>query len=248
MRCASCGHENPPEARFCASCGTSLEQTCASCGATLTSGAAFCTSCGAGVETRTDTARAQTPTAAGERRIVTVLFADLVGFTTLAEHLDPEELRTLMTDTLAELTEEVERREGWVEKFIGDAIVAVYGAPVAHEDDPVRAVETALAMQEAVRRRSEGTPSPLALRIGINSGLVVAGAVGDGTQTGVMGDAVNVAARLQQGAGIGEVLVSASTWRRVRQGFDAEPTGSLEVKGRGQPVEAYRLLGRGSGG
>ena len=248
MRCASCGHENPPEARFCASCGTSLEQTCASCGATLTSGAAFCTSCGAGVETRTDTARAQTPTAAGERRIVTVLFADLVGFTTLAKHLDPEELRTLMTDTLAELTEEVERREGWVEKFIGDAIVAVYGAPVAHEDDPVRAVETALAMQEAVRRRSEGTPSPLALRIGINSGLVVAGAVGDGTQTGVMGDAVNVAARLQQGAGIGEVLVSASTWRRVRQGFDAEPTGSLEVKGRGQPVEAYRLLGRGSGG
>jgi adenylate cyclase len=177
-----------------------------------------------------------------------VLFADLVGFTTLAEHLDPEELRTLMTETLAELTEEVERREGWVEKFIGDAIVAVYGAPVAHEDDPERAVETALSMQEVVRNRSEGTPSPLALRIGINSGLVVAGAVGDGTQTGVMGDAVNVAARLQQGAGIGEVLMSASTWRRVRDGFDAEEIGSLEVKGRGQPVDAYRLLGRGSGG
>jgi adenylate cyclase len=176
-----------------------------------------------------------------------VLFADLVGFTTLAEHLDPEELRTLMTETLSELTEEVERREGWVEKFIGDAIVAVYGAPVAHEDDPERAVETALSMQDVVRRRSEGTPSPLALRIGINSGLVVAGAVGDGTQTGVMGDAVNVAARLQQGAGVGEVLISASTWRRVRDDFEAEGAGSLEVKGRGQPVDAFRLLGRGSG-
>jgi adenylate cyclase len=188
------------------------------------------------------------PPSAGERRIVTVLFADLVGFTTLAEHLDPEELRTLMTGTLSELTEEVEQRDGWVEKFIGDAIVAVFGAPIAHEDDPERAVETALAMLDVVRRRSEGTPSPLALRIGINSGLVVAGAVGDGSQAGVMGDAVNVAARLQQGAGVGEVLISASTWRRIRSGFEAETAGPLEVKGRGQPVEAYRLLGRGGRG
>lgn len=193
-------------------------------------------------------ATAAVAASAGERRIVTVLFADLVGFTTLAEHLDPEELRTLMTETLSDLTEEVERRDGWVEKFIGDAIVAVYGAPVTHEDDPERAVETALSMLDIVRRRSEGAPSPLALRIGINSGLVVAGAVGDGSQTGVMGDAVNVAARLQQGAGVDEVLLSASTWRRVRNDFESEPAGALEVKGRGQPVEAYRLLRRGTAG
>jgi adenylate cyclase len=189
-----------------------------------------------------------TPAAAGERRIVTVLFADLVGFTTLAEHLDPEELRTLMTETLSELTEEVERRDGWVEKFIGDAIVAVFGAPIAHEDDPERAVETALAMQEVVQRRSERAPSPLSLRIGINSGLVVAGAVGDGTQTGVMGDAVNVAARLQQGAGVGEIVISASTSRRVRERFEVESAGALDVKGRAQPVDAYRLIGRGTSG
>jgi adenylate cyclase len=248
VACAACGYENPEGARFCARCGTPLGRTCPSCGAPLPSDAAFCTSCGTKVDIAEPTTTTPAPPAAGERRVVTVLFADLVGFTTLAEHLDPEELRTLMTETLSELTEEVERREGWVEKFIGDAIVAVYGAPVAHEDDPQRAVETALSMLEVVHRRSEATPSPLALRIGINSGLVVAGAVGDGTQTGVMGDAVNVAARLQQGAGIGEVLLSASTWRRVRALFEAESAGGLEVKGRGQPVEAYRLLGRGSGG
>ena len=249
MRCPSCGYENPDGARFCAGCGSSLEQVCPSCGASLPADASFCSSCGAKLENDAPQV-SPSPVAAspGERRIVTVLFADLVGFTTLAEHLDPEELRTLMTDTLSELTEEVEHREGWVEKFIGDAIVAVFGAPIAHENDPERAVETALAMLDVVRRHSETTPTPLELRIGINSGLVVAGAVGDGTQTGVMGDAVNVAARLQQGAGEGEVLLSSPTWRRVRDSFEVEPAGALEVKGRGQPVETYRLVGRGEPG
>jgi adenylate cyclase len=177
-----------------------------------------------------------------ERRMVTVLFADLVGFSTLAEHLDPEELRTLMTGTFAELTGEVEAREGTVEKFIGDAVMAIFGAPVAHEDDPLRAVEAALDMLGVVRRRSQGRPSPLSLRIGINSGLVVAGTVGDGTQTGVMGDAVNIAARLQQSASPGEIVVAEAVWRRVRDRFEGEPIGPLEVKGRAQPVPAFRLL------
>ncbi|MDP9340754.1 MAG: AAA family ATPase, partial [Actinomycetota bacterium] len=178
-----------------------------------------------------------------ERRPVTILFADLVGFSTLAEHLDPEELRTLMTETFSDLTREVEQRGGVVEKFIGDAVMAVFGAPTAHEDDPDRAVEAAVEMLEAVRRRSEHTPTPLRLRIGINSGLVVSGQVGDGTQTGVMGDAVNVAARLQQVADPGEITVSESVWRRVRDGYDSQRIGALEVKGREQPVEAYRVIG-----
>lgn len=193
------------------------------------------------LEADAPTPQAPAPTV-GERRRVTVLFADLVGFSTLAEHLDPEELRTLMTETFAELTEEVEKREGWVEKFIGDAVVAVFGAPVTHEDDPARAVAAAFGMLEVVRRRSQDAPTPLELRVGINTGLVVSGAVGDGTQTGVMGDAVNVAARLQQAAGPGQILVAASTWRRVRGSFDGEPLGTLEVKGKAQPVETYRLL------
>src|SRR5919198_869509 len=219
MRCPACDVENPAGFRFCGSCGASL------------------------VDPGSPSEPAVAPRV-GERRRVTVLFADLVGFSTLAEHLDPEELRTLMTDTFSELTEEVEAREGFVEKFIGDAIVAVFGAPVTHEDDPLRAVETGFAMLEVVHRRSKGAPAPLALRIGVNSGLVVAGAVGDGSQTGVMGDAVNVAARLQQTAEPGEVLLAASTWRRVRDRFEAEPVGALEVKGKAQPVEAHRLVGR----
>jgi adenylate cyclase len=178
-----------------------------------------------------------------ERRPVTILFADLVGFSTLAEHMDPEELRSLMTDTFAGLTAEVESREGIVEKFIGDAVMAVFGVPQTHEDDPNRAVECALSMLEVVRQRSQKTPSPLELRIGINSGLVVSGTVGDGTQAGVMGDAVNVAARLQQAAGPGEVVVSDSVWRRVRDGYEAQAAGPLEVKGRDQTVEAFRLVG-----
>src|ERR671936_245522 len=244
MRCPTCGFENPPGIRFCGSCGASLTPACPACGADNPAGFRFCGSCGAALAPEGAAPEPAVATRAGERRRVTVLFADLVGFSTLAEHLDPEELRTLMTDTFSELTEEVEAREGFVEKFIGDAIVAVFGAPVTHEDDPLRAVETALAMLEIVRRRSEGAPAPLALRIGVNSGLVIAGAVGDGSQTGVMGDAVNIAARLQQTAEPGQVLLAASTWRRVRDRFEAERVGALEVKGKAQPVEAYRLAAR----
>jgi adenylate cyclase len=242
MRCSTCSFENPPEAQFCGSCGAPLAAGCAACGAVNPTGFRFCGSCGAPLAA--DEVRAGAAPSAGERRRVTVLFADLVGFSTLAEHLDPEELRTLITGTFSELTEEVERREGFVEKFIGDAIVAVFGAPVTHEDDPARAVESALGMLEIIRRRSEGAPASLELRVGINSGLVVSGGVGDGTQTGVMGDAVNVAARLQQTAAPGEILLSAATWRRIRDGFDAERVGELEVKGKAQTVEALRLLGR----
>jgi class 3 adenylate cyclase/tetratricopeptide (TPR) repeat protein len=201
----------------------------------------FCGTCGAPLAEEVPAPAARV---AGERRRVTVLFADLVGFSTLAEHLDPEELQALITGTFSELTEAVERREGFVEKFIGDAVVAVFGAPVTHEDDPLRAVESALEMLEIVRRRSSGAPAPLELRVGINSGLVISGGVGDGTQAGVMGDAVNVAARLQQAAAPGETLLSASTWRRVREGFAAESVGELEVKGKAQAVETYRLLER----
>src|SRR5438128_190916 len=243
MRCPECPSDNPPDARFCGSCGAALVAACPSCGAENPPGFRFCGSCGTALDATE--APAEAPTVlAGERRRVTVVFADLVGCSTLAEHLDPEELRTLMTGTFSELTEEVERRGGFVEKFIGDAVVAIFGAPVTHEDDPVRAADAATAMLAVVSRRSEGIPTPLELRVGVNSGLVVAGAVGDGTQTGVMGDAVNVAARLQQTAEPGQILLAASTWRRVRDRFDAEPVGALEVKGKSQPVEAYRLAGR----
>jgi adenylate cyclase len=238
MKCPSCGFDNPEGFVFCGSCGATLGRACPSCGAENPEGFRFCGTCGRPLE-----GSLPAPAVPSERRPVAVLFADLVGFSTIAEHLDPEELRTLMTETFADLTAEVETREGTVEKFIGDAVMAVFGAPQAHEDDPVRAVDAAVAMLEAVRRRSERTPTPLQLRIGINSGLVVSGTVGDGTQTGVMGDAVNVAARLQQTAGPGEILVADPVWRRVRDRYEVRSVGPLDVKGRERPIEAYRVVG-----
>jgi adenylate cyclase len=241
MKCPACGFDNPEGFRFCGSCGTALARACPTCGAEVPEGFRFCGTCGQPM----DEAVAEAPPAGlpSERRPVTILFADLVGFSTLAEHMDPEELRALMTDTFAELTAEVEKRDGVVEKFIGDAVMAVFGVPQAHEDDPRRAVEAALAMLEVVRQRSEKTPAPLQLRIGVNSGLVVSGTVGDGTQAGIMGDAVNVAARLQQAADPDELVVSDSVWRRVRDGYDAQAMGPLEVKGRDQGVAAHRVIG-----
>ena len=243
MRCPNCGFDNPEGFRFCGSCGATLVQACPNCGAEVPPGMRFCGSCGYAIDEPAGVAQPAALQMPSERRQVTILFADLVGFSTLAEHLDPEELRTLMTETFGELTREVEERGGVVEKFIGDAVMAVFGAPTTHEDDPDRAVEAAVEMLKAIGRRSEHTPTPLRLRIGINSGLVVSGSVGDGTQTGVMGDAVNVAARLQQVADPGEITVSESVWRRVRDGYDGQAIGSLEVKGREQPVEAYRVIG-----
>ena len=243
MRCPTCGFDNPEGFRFCGSCGTTLARTCPNCGADVPKGFRFCGTCGQALD---EAPPAEEPGAAvTERRPVAVLFADLVGFSTLAEHLDPEELRTLMNETFAELTSEIEAREGTVEKFIGDAVMAVFGVPQAHEDDPARAVEAALAMLDSVGRRSAQTPAPLELRIGVNSGLVVAGTVGDGSQTGVMGDAVNVAARLQQAAGPGEILVSEAVWRRVRERFEGTPVGPLTVKGREQAVDSHRITGPG---
>ncbi len=240
LACAACGFVNPEGFRFCGSCGSAIAQTCVSCGARIPEGSRFCGACGRPVGEGGEEPHA----VPSDRRPVSIVFADLVGFSTLAEQMDPEELRALMTSTFAELSAEVEKREGTVEKFIGDAVVAVFGAPTAHEDDPVRAVESALVMQEVVGRRSQKTPAAIELRVGVNSGLVVAGTVGDGTQTGVMGDAVNVAARLQQAAGSGEVLVSEAVWRRVRDRFEGAAVGPLELKGREQRVGAHRIVGR----
>jgi adenylate cyclase len=241
MRCPSCAFENPAGFRFCGGCGKALADTCPACGAEVIAGFRFCGTCGQELGEPVEPVKPVAPGPTTERRRVTVVFADLVGFSTLAEHLDPEHLNALVTETLRELSAEVERRGGSVENFAGDSLVAIFGAPQAHEDDPERAVASAVAIRDAIAHRSETTPAPLRVRVGVNSGLVVAGATGDGRQTGVLGDAVNIAARLQQAAGPGEVLVSASVWRRVRERYEAQHIGLLEVKGRGQPVEAYRI-------
>ena len=179
----------------------------------------------------------------GERRRVTALFADVSGFTAMSEKLDPEEANTIMKETMAELTAIIRKHDGYVEKFIGDAICAIFGAPISHEDEPERATLTALEMHAALEARAARRPdlSPLLMHIGINTGLVIAGTVGDGTQFGVMGDTVNTAARLMDKAVKTQTFVSAETARRIRHQFLLTDMGQYQMKGKDLPVQAFLL-------
>ena len=212
-RCPSCGEENADRARFCQNCATPLGE-------------------------------AEAP-AADVRKVVTVVFADVTGSTALGERLDPEALRRVMGRYFDEMSAMIERHGGTVEKFIGDAVMAVFGIPRLHEDDAVRAIRAAADMRTALGRLNEELRiehgEGLAARIGVNTGEVVAGDPAAGQRL-VTGDAVNVAARLEQAAAPGEVLVGEPTYRLVKDAVEVEPVDPLELKGKEQRVPAYRLL------
>jgi class 3 adenylate cyclase/tetratricopeptide (TPR) repeat protein len=184
-----------------------------------------------------------------ERRIVSVLFADIVGFTTLSERLDPEDVRELSAAVLARLAEAVALYGGTIDKFMGDAVMALFGAPTAHEDDPTRAVRAALAMHQSVaalrQLDREGNPLELQLRIGINSGEVIAGVrdVGGHREYSVFGDVVNTAARLQTAAEPGGILLGEETAREAGTVFDTVAVEPLMLKGKAQPVPAFEVRG-----
>ena len=227
------------------SCGTEFAPLCPSCGQENPAGARFCMGCGAELD-----AAAAAPAAAPEavpeappeeRRQATVLFADLSGYTAAAERMDPEAVKALVDRTLRRLGEEIERFGGSIDKFIGDNVMGVFGAPVAHEDDPERAVRAALAMQaameEANREIDERHGVAFSLRVGLNSGEVMAGAVGD--RYTVMGDVVNVAARLQAAGRPGSVTVGEETHRATRDAVSYERLDPLELKGKEEPVPAW---------
>ncbi len=180
-----------------------------------------------------------------ERRLVTVLFADFAGFTQLADQMDPEELQVLVSGIFEGLAEEAVRNDGTIEKFIGDAIFVVFGAPVAHEDDPQRALRTALAMQKvfadhAARMKKE-RGIELGLRIGVHTGMVVAGSVRSVAEYGVMGDTVNIASRIQSAAGPGEIYVTQNTFRLTNREFSFREVGPVEMKGKEKPILVYAL-------
>lgn len=210
---------------------------CARCGTPNTEGSRFCNSCGASLVTRVGVQ---------ERRIVTALFADLARSTSLGERLDPEVVRGLVGQFFELATKEIERRGGTVEKFSGDAVMAVFGLPQAHEDDPERAVRAALAIREGMievgRDAEKRQGIRLQARIGIESGEVV---VGDpfGGATMATGDAMNVAARLEQGAEPGEIVIGSVVRDQVRDLVEAEPMGELALKGRDQTVSGWRVSG-----
>ena len=174
-----------------------------------------------------------------QRKLVTVLFADLAGFTAIAERMDPEDVRELQDTYFAAVTQPIESYGGSVEKYIGDAVLAVFGVPQAHEDDAERAVRAALAALEAVASLS---PARLQLRIGVHSGLVVS-RVDEAGDFVVTGDTVNLASRLQNAAEPGTVLISADTYLLVAQAFATEDLGAIQVKGKAEPVHVFRVTG-----
>jgi len=184
-----------------------------------------------------------------DRRVVTVLFTDVSGFTAMSEKLDPEEVTEIVNQFFAVLTEPIYRFGGVVDKYIGDAIMALFGAPVAHEDDPERAVWAAYEMQRAAKEFADKleakTGIGLRVRIGINTGLVVAGAVGGAQKQDytVMGDTVNLAQRMEANARPGKVLVTDETYRLARHRFSFATLDPITVKGKAQPVEVYELEG-----
>ena len=242
----SCGTENSADARFCSDCGAPLQRACPACGAEQPATAAFCSSCG--IALRDDARRAaDTADERQERRVVTVLFADLAGSTALGELLDPEDIRELQGELFDLINSEVERFGGTTEKFAGDAVLAVFGIPQAHEDDSERAVRAALAVRDgfgSFTDRVQGRHgAEVGLRIGVNTGEVVAGreAAARG-ELMVSGDAVNVAARLQQHAEPGEVLVGQRTRAATARSIEYRPHEDLEAKGKRAPLAAWTAL------
>ncbi len=236
--CGNCGAANAGGARFCASCGVALALTCPSCGSPLPEGARFCPSCG--------TALGEQLPGVEERKLVTVLFADVTGSTGLGERLDPEHLKEVMGTYFAAMREEIEAEGGTVEKFIGDAVMAAFGVPEIHEDDPARALRAALRMRGRLGLVNETLSAShgvaLEIRIGVNTGEVLASLSPREGEGIVSGDAVNVAARLQTAAKPGQVIVSDRTARAVR-GFRFEELGDLELRGKQVRTRALQLVG-----
>jgi len=197
--------------------------------------------------------QAATAQGGGERRTVTVVLADLSGFTALSELKDPEEMKDLMNRCFDFLVDTLHKYEGYVDKFIGDCVMALFGAPIAHEDAPERACRAAMEMQSRLEAFNDEEASkdpdfhPLKLNIGINTGMVVAGQVGAETagrfEYTVMGDTVNVASRLESFAEGGQIVISENVYERVRGSFDIKPLGEIRVKGKKEPLTAYEIVG-----
>ncbi|HSL64378.1 MAG TPA: adenylate/guanylate cyclase domain-containing protein, partial [Gaiellaceae bacterium] len=237
MTCSACGFASGPGARYCASCGRALGRPCPGCGSATEPGFAFCPACGtplAGLAAR-----------GRERRTVTVVFVDLVGFTSRASALDPEDVRALQAPYLARVRAELERFGGTVEKFIGDAAMAVFGAPVAHEDDPERAVRAGLAILDAVEELNDADPRlGLEVRVGVNTGeaLVTLDARPEEGDVLASGDVVNTAARIEAAAPPGAVLVGESTFAATSGAVEYEQRDPVSAKGKDRPVPVWRAV------
>ena len=270
MKCTRCQSENRDGAKFCQGCGSKLELTCPSCGQPLKPSAKFCDECGKDLgEPRTaqpidySVPRSYTPrfladkilttrsALEGERKLVTVLFADVANFTAMSEKLEPEETHGIMDGCFNLLMDEIHQHEGTINQFTGDGVMALFGAPIAHEDHAQRACHAALAIQRAMEDYSERLLKDYGIefkmRIGLNSGPVIVGAIGDDLRMDytAVGDTTNLASRMESLAAPGRILLSKGTHRLVRDYFEFQPVGPLPVKGKEEPQEVFELIRAG---
>jgi len=269
MKCPRCQHENPASLKFCGECGARLASVCSACGASNAPAQKFCGECGAGLTPGAPAAKFASPESytpkhlaekiltskgalEGERKQVTVLFADLKGSMELLAEQDPEEARELLDPVLERMMEAVHRYEGTVNQVMGDGIMALFGAPLAHEDHAVRACYAALRMQETVKRYAEEVHRvrgiPLQIRVGLNSGEVVVRSIGSDLHMDytAVGQTTHLAARMEQMAMPGSILLTADALRLAEGYVVVKPLGPRPVKGLDAPIEVYEVVGGGT--
>jgi class 3 adenylate cyclase len=267
MQCSRCQHDNPPPAKFCLECGARFAVACAQCGTQLPAGAKFCLECGKPLDGHgTETPRFASPQSyipkhlaekiltskaalEGERKQVTVLFADLKGSMELLADRDPEEARKLLDPVLERMMEAVHHYEGTVNQVMGDGIMALFGAPIGHEDHAVRACYAALRMQRRITlyademQRAGGTP--VQIRVGLNSGEVVVRAIGSDLHMDytAVGQTTHLAARMEQMAKAGSALITGDTLNLAEGFVQVRSLGAIPVKGLEAPTPVYELTG-----
>ena len=271
MWCAACGVENPAGMKFCGNCAAPLRNRCPRCGFDNPQSFKFCGECAAplstGTPARTTSASATTaapgatvsvlPASAdaqdGERKTVTALFADIKGSMDLIEDLDPEQARAIVDPALVLMIDAVHRYEGYIVQSTGDGVFALFGAPIAHEDHPQRALYAALRMQEdlrtyAARLRAAGNP-PVEIRIGINTGEALIRSIrtdAEHTEYTPIGHSMSLAARMQTLAPSGSIVIAQETERMAAGYFELKPLGAARIKGVTDPVEVYEVVGLGA--
>jgi predicted ATPase/class 3 adenylate cyclase len=246
MKCPNCQSDLEANKKFCPLCGTKLQLTCRGCGASVLPEDRFCGGCGLELKEE-EHLKKEGKKLVSERKHITAMFADLSSYTTLTERLDPEEVKDLMSHLFAEISKVILTYEGFIDKFAGDAVMAMFGIPWSHEDDPVRAIQAAKKIHQAVEALSpkvqEKIGQPLSMHIGISTGLVVTEGIplADGTHH-VAGDTINVASRLSNLAKAGETLVAHTTYSQTEGFFSFERLEPVRLKGKTKPVAVYKVL------
>jgi class 3 adenylate cyclase len=246
MECLKCQFPNREGVQFCEKCGAEMDFVCPNCGVKIPLDREFCGRCGKRLAELAETGK-KVLESEGERKHATILFSDLSGYTAMSEKMDPEDLKEITGQIFGEISKIIRKYDGCVEKYVGDAVMALFGVPKSHEDDPIRAVKVAREIHEFVDAISPEVENrigqPISMHTGINTGLVVTGEVDIERGThGVAGDTINVASRLSSLAKPGEIIVGSDTYRQAEGYFTFETLEPTTVKGKAEPIEIFKVL------